>query len=117
MKYKRRNNYSRNDQPSTNSRTYTNSNSNMMENRNVQQRRPTTADINGTSDKHYENHQNKILISDQALNYAASTYLQSIKLVCDPKMKEQKEAAKFYSTVFQIYQKGLSPTEYHLQKS
>jgi hypothetical protein len=106
IRYKRRNNYSRNDQSSTtNSRTYTNSNSNMIENRNVQQRRPTTADNTDSSDKHYENQQNKILISEQALNFAATTHLQPIKLECDPKMKEKKEAAKFIQQFFKSIEK------------
>jgi hypothetical protein len=105
-KFKRRNNFSRPDQPpTTNSRTYINSNSNITENKNAQQKRQNTNDIIETDVQQLEHHQNSFNISNQALNYAASTHLQPIKLQCEPPIKEQKLAAKFIQKFFKFIEK------------
>ncbi|CAF2524027.1 unnamed protein product [Rotaria sp. Silwood2] len=105
-RYKKRNNYSITDQSlTTNSRTFTNSNSNTTINRISQQRRNTIGDSNDSYNKHYENHEDVFRISNQALTYAASTHLQPIKIECEPKMKDQKEAAKFIQHFFKFIEK------------
>ncbi|CAF4994406.1 unnamed protein product [Rotaria sp. Silwood1] len=105
-KYERRNNYSRTDQSlTTNSRTYTNSNSNMTKNRFAQQQGNTTSNINDLNNKQHVNHENPFQISNQALNYAASTHLHPIKLECEPTMKDQRTAAKFIQQFFKYIEK------------
>lgn len=115
-KYQRRNNHLRNDQSLyTNSRIYINSNSNTNENRNVQQQHQIPIDSIELTDQEHNNHQ-ILRISNHALNYAASTYLQPIKLECEPKLKEQKAAAKFIQQFFKFIDKDFYQQNITYQK-
>ena len=106
--HKRHNNNNNEIRFNSTSRIYTNSNSNhyVQTSKQLSQRnRNMTTNIENINnrteislDQHSEATSPRV--SQQALNYAAETHLQPIKIQCEPKFVEQKAAVKFIQQFF-----------------
>ncbi|CAF1365526.1 unnamed protein product [Didymodactylos carnosus] len=78
-------------------RTITNSNMNMNSNNNRSQQQNLHRQqqkSNNNNNANNNNNNQTITISSQALKYAAENHLQPIKIECNPKLTDQKQAAK-----------------------
>ncbi|CAF0986804.1 unnamed protein product [Didymodactylos carnosus] len=94
----RNNNDSNNDKDERYSATRTYTNPNVKDNRNKQQQRNEN-NLNNTSDQQYQipnttTNQNGIRISKHAIDYATEYHYTPFKIQCEPKLKNQKNAAK-----------------------